>query len=130
MDQTDADRKRDWNRAVFDLYESRAQERETKWRESLEKRLENTRTSLPANAYAGTYRNATFGDVRIEDSDGSLTFNAGLVGFEMKHWHLDTFLVDHTPWEMRQFATFKIGPDGLVESLDFLDFTFKPVKEE
>ena len=128
MDQKDPGRKRDWNREVFDLYESRVQDRETKWRETLAKKLDDTQTSLPADAYSGLYRNTTFGDVRIETADSSFTISTGLVDFEMDHWHLDTFLVEYAPWEMRLFATFKIGPDGLVESLDFLDFTFKPVR--
>lgn len=48
----------------------------------------------------------------------------------MTHWHLDTFLVEYAPWKMREFVTFRIGPDGLVESLDFLGFTLKPVIKE
>jgi len=130
MDQTDPDRQRDWNRAVFDLYESRADDRETKWQEILQKRLENTQTSLPADFYAGNYQDTTFGEVRIETSGNQLIVKAGLVDFEMTHWHLDTFLVEYTPWEMREFATFRIGPDGLVESLDLFGFTFKPVINE
>jgi len=68
--------------------------------------------------------------VQIVTSGNQLTVKAGLVDSEMTHWHLDTFLVECTPWEMREFATFRIGPDGLVELLDFLGFTFTPVAKE
>lgn len=115
---------------IFDLYESRSQERETKRLDTLQKKLENTQTSLPADAYAGAYRNTTFGEVRIETLENAFTVSTGLVDFEMSHWHLDTFLIEFAPWKMREFATFTIGPDGVVESLDLLDFTFEPVQEE
>ena len=50
--------------------------------------------------------------------------------FEMSHWHLDTFLVEYKNWEMREFATFNIGPDGAITSFNLFGDTFKLMDEE
>lgn len=42
----------------------------------------------------------------------------------MSHWHLDTFLVEHAPWELREFAEFRIAPNGKVASFDLFGETF------
>jgi CubicO group peptidase (beta-lactamase class C family) len=127
MDASDGNERRDWNREVFELYEARAEESDTNWHETLAKRLAHTRTSLPAESYAGTYRNDTFGDVQVEHSDGSWTVTTGRHELEMTHWHLDTFLVQHRRWKLREFVSFGIGPDGAIQSLAFLGFAFDRV---
>ena len=130
MDNSAGEKGRDWNQEVFELYETRADEREQEWQETLQKRLENTEPSLPPEAYVGSYRSDTVGDIWIERSDGKWTLKTPLMDLEMMHWHLDTFLVEHKPWEMREFATFHIGTDGTIVSLKFLDHTFELVEEE
>jgi hypothetical protein len=83
-----------------------------------------------ADAYTGTYRSELIGDVRIEHSGRKTTLKTKLVDFDMSHWHLDTFLVEHEPWEMHAFASFNIGPDGKIKSFDFFGLTFMPVDTE
>ena len=130
MDDSEGDARRDWNREIFDLYEAKAAEREEKWQETLQKKLESTEPSLPREAYTGTYRSETVGDLRIEVSGKRWTIGPARIGLEMTHWHLDTFLVEYEPWEMREFAAFEIGPEGTVVSLKFLGHAFERVEGE
>jgi hypothetical protein len=46
----------------------------------------------------------------------------------MTHWHLDTFLVEYAPWELREFAEFRIGPDGRIASLRLFGEEFQPAR--
>jgi CubicO group peptidase (beta-lactamase class C family) len=130
MDSSALDTRRDWNQEIFDLYEGRKNEREEKWQETLDKRLENTKPSLSPDAFVGTYRSDTFGDIQIEQSGQDMKVKTTLADFEMTHWHLDTFLVEYRPSSIREFATFSIGPDGTIMSFDFIGNTFERVEEE
>lgn len=130
MDKSDLALRRDWNQEVFDLYARLREEGDQKWQEALEKRLENTEPSLPPEVYVGSYRSATVGDLQIGWTEGEWTLETGLIDFEMTHWHLDTFLAEYKPWEMREFTTFNIGTDGTIVSLEFLGHTFERVDEE
>jgi CubicO group peptidase (beta-lactamase class C family) len=127
MDDTDPGSRRDWNQDIFDLYERKRDENEGEWQETLGKRLENTKPSLPPEAYLGTYRSDSFGEILIEQSGQDMAIKTAVVEFKVIHWHLDTFLVEQRHWSFREFATFTIGPDGTLESLDAFGTTFEPV---
>lgn len=129
MDNTGAGNRRDWNQEVFDLYAEQSDKGDEKWQEKQKKRLKDTKPSLPLPAFTGMYRNQTIGDVLIEQSGGKLMLRSARVDFEMSYWHLDTFLVEYKPWEMREFATFNIGPDGSIESLALFGESFEQVEQ-
>jgi hypothetical protein len=101
--------------------------------------------SLPLAKYAGTYRDAWYGDVTIaqEGKDLAIRFShtPALVG-DLVHWQYDTFLARWRDRELRAdaYATFSLNPDGTVErlrmipasdevdfSFDFQDLVLKPV---
>lgn len=129
MDNTDTGDKRDWNQDVFDLYAAQSHKLQQSWNETKKTRLKNTRPSLKPEAYAGNYSSDTIGDIRIEKSGRKLLLKTTLIDFEMTHWHLDTYLVEHEAWQMREFAHFNIGPDGNIASVDFFGDQLRPVKE-
>lgn len=128
MDNSAADSRRDWNQQVFELYESRAADRERQWQETREKRLKGTKTSLPMSAYAGTYHSENRGELLLELSGQNLILKTKRLDFEMSHWHLDSFLVEYKNWNMRNFASFNIGPDGAIISFNLYDDTFERVE--
>ncbi len=128
MDKSDGDTRRDWNQDIFELYEKAAKERENKWQKTRQKRLTNTRPSLDRVAYTGTYRSAKNGDIIIASSGHKLLLKATLLEREIKHWHLDTFLMEYEPWQLHEFVTFQIAPDGSVISLKVFADNFKHVK--
>jgi hypothetical protein len=109
------------------------------------RRNPNSKPSLALHAYAGRYRDAWYGDVRIEENGGNLsiafTHTPRLSGM-LEHWQYDTFIAR---WHDRSMAadayvTFALKPDGTVDqikmepvspltdfSYDFQDLLLRPV---
>jgi CubicO group peptidase (beta-lactamase class C family) len=105
-----------------------------------------SKPSLPLAAYAGTYRDAWYGDVVVSVEEGKLAIRfartPSLVG-DLEHWQYDTFVARWRDRELRADAlvTFALDADGAVEqakmravspatdfSYDFQDLLLKPVK--
>ncbi|MBL8266516.1 serine hydrolase [Steroidobacter sp.] len=100
--------------------------------------------SLDTAAYAGTYRDAWYGDVVISNSNGKLNIDfkatPGMSG-PLEHLRLDTFRTRFTNRRMEDaYVTFSFKPDGSIEhakllaispladfSFDFHDLLLKPV---
>lgn len=78
-----------------------------------------SRPSLPLQAYAGTYRDAWYGDVVIAESEGRLTIRFThtpvLVG-TLEHWQYDTFVARWTDRTVRAdaFVTFSLDHAGVI----------------
>ncbi len=130
MDDSEGDKRRDWNQDIFDLYAARADASEQRWEETRKQRLKHTKPSLKKAAYAGRYRSETMGDILIEKSGRNMILKTTLIDMEMTHWHLDTFLVEHKTWQMHEFASFDIGPDGTITSVKLFGDTFARVEEK
>jgi CubicO group peptidase (beta-lactamase class C family) len=108
-------------------------------------RKTDTHPALPLASYAGRYRDAWYGDIRIEEDHGKLyiffTHSPDLAG-ELEHWQYDTFVAR---WRNRSmdadaYVTFTLAPDGKIDemrmkavspltdfSFDFHDLLFRPV---
>jgi CubicO group peptidase (beta-lactamase class C family) len=105
-----------------------------------------SKPSLPLAGYAGTFRDAWYGDITVAEAGGKLvmTFSRtpSLVG-DLEHWQYDTFVVKWRDRELRAdaFVTFALNPDGTIDqakmqavspstdfSFDFQDLLLKPVK--
>ena len=119
--------------------------REEAVRKAAGKRNPNTRPALPLASYAGRYRDAWYGDIRIEEHAGKLSINLthtpDLVG-DLEHWQYDTFVAR---WKKRTldadaYVTFTLKPDGSIDevrmkavspltdfSFDFQDLLLRPV---
>jgi CubicO group peptidase (beta-lactamase class C family) len=106
-----------------------------------------SRPSLPLERYAGTYRDAWYGDVTIGREAGGLVIRFGhtpsLVG-DLEHWQHDTFVARWRDRELRAdaFVTFALTPDGSIRdvrmeavspatdfSFDFHDLLLEPVRD-
>lgn len=107
-----------------------------------------SKPSLPLPKYAGTYRDAWYGDVIVNEENGKLSLRFSrtplLVG-DLEHWQYDSFLVR---WRERSlnadaFVYFALKPDGAIEqmkmvpasplvdfSYDFQDLLLMPVAEK
>ncbi|MCA1555368.1 MAG: serine hydrolase, partial [Acidobacteria bacterium] len=108
-------------------------------------RVVNSKPSLPLHRYAGTYRDAWYGDVTIALENSKLVMrfshSPSLVG-PMEHFQYDTFIAR---WQDRSlgadaFVTFALKPDGTIDqvkmqpvspltdfSYDFQDLLLTPV---
>jgi len=101
--------------------------------------------SLPLLKYAGTYRDAWYGDVSLSEEKGALVIRMlqtpGMVG-DLQHWQHDTFVARWRDRELRAdaYVTFALNPDGSVDqvklapaspavdfSFDFQDLLLRPV---
>jgi len=75
--------------------------------------------SLPLERYAGTYRDAWYGDVEVRQEGTGLVVQFGhtplLLG-DLQHWQYDTFLVRWRDRELRAdaYLSFTLDPDGKV----------------
>ena len=105
----------------------------------------SSKPSLPLAKYAGTYRDAWYGDIEIAERGGKLTIRfthtPSLAG-DLEHWQHDTFVARWTDRELRAdaYLTFALDPDGSIDqakmravspdtdfSFDFQDLLLKPV---
>jgi len=135
----------DWIAAYSARVKKERAEAEETVKKATGKRNANTRPALPLAAYAGRYRDAWYGDMRIEEHGGKLsiyfTHTPALAG-ELEHWQYDTFVAR---WKNRTldadaYVTFALKPDGTIDevkmsavspltdfSYDFQDLLFRPV---
>jgi CubicO group peptidase (beta-lactamase class C family) len=106
----------------------------------------SAKPSLPLAKYAGTYRDAWYGDITVALESGTLIMRFGhtpaLAG-ELEPWQHDTFVARWRDRELRAdaFVTFALNPDATIDqvrmravspstdfSFDFQDLLLKPVR--
>jgi hypothetical protein len=107
----------------------------------------SSKPSLALEAYAGTYRDAWYGDIVIAREGGRLSMRFAktplLVG-DLEHFQHDTFIVRWRDRELRAdaYVTFALNPDGSIDqakmqavspatdfSFDFQDLLLKPQRK-
>lgn len=126
---------KDW----FTVFEQEAQRRDMGYAEADAKaanaRRAESRPSLRLAEYAGTYRDAWYGDVLVEHRSGQLGIRFAatpdLTG-RLEHWQHDTFVARWDKRELRAdaFVTFALTPNGKVEAIKMaatspaVDFSF------
>ena len=89
--------------------------------------------SLPLSGYAGVYAHDVFGELHIEEEDGTLVlrYSPDYVA-DLEHWHDDVFRADwRRPGAGRPFLTFTIDERARVPHLELDGFgTFERQEEE
>ncbi len=116
LDATDTD----WVTAYKTVLQRTADELTSAEAEIEASRNKTSRPSLSLSAYAGTYRDAWYGDVRIEANGPQLTIRflptPSLVG-TLEHWQYDSFVARWSDRELRAdaFVTFALDPHGQIE---------------
>jgi CubicO group peptidase (beta-lactamase class C family) len=137
----------DWVKAYRASRDENVRKANDKEQADAKARTVQSQPSLPLDRYAGTYRDAWYGDMVIDLVGGKLslrmTRTATLVA-DLSHWQYDTFkAVFRNPTVPDAYLTFTLGPDGrIVElrmvptndladfSFDFQDLLFKPVGDK
>jgi CubicO group peptidase (beta-lactamase class C family) len=105
-----------------------------------------SRPALPLAGYAGTYRDAWYGDVTLAEEQGHLVIRFGpapaFTG-DLEHWQYETFRVRWREHYIPDaWVTFALNPDGTIErmtmaavspstdfSYDWQDLLLRPVRE-
>ena len=126
MDNNAPGERRNWNQEIFDLYQNQADDGDGEWAEIEKQRLRKTKSSLPRDDYAGVYESPMIGEITIAPEGRNLILKSKKIDLPMTHWHLDTFLVEYKPWGMREFADFRVGPNGAIEELKIFGESFYP----
>jgi CubicO group peptidase (beta-lactamase class C family) len=135
----------DWTPVYLDAAKKEADDAGAAVARQQTKRDAASRPSLPLASYAGRFRDAWYGDVRIEERDGKLrilfTHTPQLNG-SLEHWQYDTFIARWRDRELRAdgYVTFALNPDGSIDqvkmravspatdfSFDFQDLLLRPV---
>ena len=117
------------------------------WSKHEAARNANSKPSLPLTSYAGTYRDAWYGDIVITHDNGKLRLRFSktkqLIG-TMEPWQNDTFIVrwDDRALNADAFVSFALDEDGHVRevrmqpvspltdfSFDFQDLRLVPLKD-
>ena len=88
-------------------------------------RIADAPTSLPLEAFVGTYRSEVAGPVTVSLVGDRLELafeGAGAFSGDLEHWHYDTFMLhyrggDGQAWAS-SFATFRLNADGEVSGVD------------
>jgi CubicO group peptidase (beta-lactamase class C family) len=106
----------------------------------------SAKPSLPLARYAGTYRDAWYGDITVALESGKLVMRFGhtpALSGELEPWQHDTFVARWKDPELRAdaYVTFALNPDGTIDqvkmravspstdfSFDFQDLLLKPVR--
>ena len=101
---------------------------------------------MPLARYAGTYRDAWYGDVAIREQGGALAIafaHTPALSGTLEHYQHDTFVARWRDRELRAdaFVTFALNPDDSIDqvkmravspqtdfSFDFQDLLLRPVK--
>ncbi len=138
---------KDWTAAYADVVRQGQGNADDSWQKMLTARAADSKPSLPLARYAGTYRDAWYGDVIVQEEKGKLVVQFSrteqLLG-DVEHWQNDSFIVR---WRDRglnadAFLTFALNPDGSIRearmeavspltdfSFDFHDLRLEPVVE-
>ncbi len=113
----------DWIGVIDELWQARLQAGADAVAQSMERRDADSTPSLALADYAGTYRDAWYGDITLAlEDDGRLWFRSGrsarLVG-PLEHYQYDTFIVR---WEDRRlnadaYVSFTLAPEGSIEGI-------------
>lgn len=110
---------KDWTAAYAEAVKKGQGDADEHWKKLLASRAADSKPSLPLARYAGTYRDAWYGDVVLREEAGKLVVQfsktAQLLG-DVEHWQHDSFIVR---WRDRSlnadaFLTFALNPDGSV----------------
>ena len=106
--------------------------------EAEQKRLKETKPSLPLTEFAGTYSSPMYGEVEVKiEPSGELSIDfkpTALFKGKLGHWHLDTFKLNWTTQMMLPpgDVSFVINAQGKVEELRVFvenpDFDFTELK--
>ena len=116
---------RDWN-AYYLMVDRKADEKDAKEKEQrMAKRRPDTHPSHSLDAYAGTYSNHGYGDVRISLVKDALVLQWNRLTIPLMHFHYDVFNAESEYDDVDEEVAFAVGKDGEIEGLTFFGEKFQ-----
>jgi hypothetical protein len=111
---------RDWSADLLKTSKSFEEQAKAAEKKAEADRVKDTKPSLAPGAYAGTYKNDLYGEVKVANDDGKLAvrFGPAFTG-TLEHWHYDTFRAKFVSEAGATNApiTFALNAQGKVDSL-------------
>src|SRR5262249_50080304 len=124
---------RDWIADAQRRLKQRTQAERAQAKARQKQRQEGTKPSRELPAYAGTYEHAGYGRAEVTTSQEGLRLRWGRVERNLNHWHFDTFQFElpkpHMFYTGDPRVLFRIGSDGEVATMTFLDQEFTKAKK-
>jgi hypothetical protein len=106
---------RDWSALTLERFKTAMTAQEAQQKQTEAARVKDTKPTHPLEAYAGTYADSLYGDLRVAVAGDHLVASYGVGGLtgELSHWHFDTF---RSTWSDRQLGrgmiSFGLDKDG------------------
>jgi CubicO group peptidase (beta-lactamase class C family) len=117
----------DWSTELKKIYDQIAALDEKKEKDFESKRVLNTRTSMPLEAYAGEYQDPLYGRLVIKaEGENLIAVTNNFLKASFTHWNYDTFRGWYEKkWYGKGNLSFSLGTDGKVKSANFDGYEFK-----
>lgn len=115
---------RDWNAHMLSVVKAGEEKEAREKREKEEARKKDTKPSLGLEGFAGLYREAAYGDVKVSTLEGKLRIEWIRAKGEMEHWQYDTWRVKDGGSLSDQLATFQLNEKGVAAKLQLLGQEF------
>jgi len=133
--------KQDWADLFLEFEKSGKEAEEREEYSNKQKRVPNTKPSLPLGQYVGTYYGEMYGKAEVKQINGKLEVQflpSSIFHGKLEHWHYDTFTVEMTavPSLKKGKCSFVIDSQGEVEEMridipnpdfDFTELEFKKI---
>jgi hypothetical protein len=103
---------RDWNTDLLDIEEFESGKATARLAERVAKRVTAPQPSHDLAAYAGTYRNAGFGDATISVVNNALVLHWERITLPLVHENYDSFSVIDTVEDIDEPLQFRMGAEG------------------
>ena len=121
---------RDWSKEFLALYGERKRVAEQKAKSAADKRVLNTKPSLPLQEYAGKYSDPLYGNIELKVVNDHLEalFNQTATGV-LSHWNYDSFQLSwNKKWDGKDLVSFNLDTEGKVAELTWGRASFKKIK--
>ena len=110
---------RDWSSEFLKLYGDIRAKAEKEQAVLKARRIPDTKPSLPLEAYAGTYSDVLYGNLKLVVENGALkSVLSPKTSGTLTHWHYDTFLLKFDEnWNDDELISFQLDASGKVSGL-------------
>lgn len=117
----------DWSKEMFAMYASIRNAAKAREKSQEDKRVMNTKPSLPLSSYLGKFNNEAFGDAEIVLEKNELVLKyPGENIIQLQHWHYDTFRGTYNHfWFDKSWIVFSLDAEGKVISFDMDGLEYK-----
>ncbi|MBS1829706.1 MAG: serine hydrolase [Acidobacteria bacterium] len=115
-----------WNAKYLAVAQARDEASKKQLAERDAKRQTNTKPSHQLSAYSGAYTHPAYGEAHLSATASGLELQWSNWKTPLEHFHFDTFHVKGGATPLRDsLIQFQLKPTGEVESVQFLDQTFR-----